>query len=51
MRFSLAIHGGAGTRRREAMTAQAEAEFRAGLQRALMSGYRVLKDGGPRSKP
>jgi beta-aspartyl-peptidase (threonine type) len=47
MRFSLAIHGGAGTRRREAMTGQAEAEFRAGLQRALMSGYRVLKDGGP----
>src|SRR4029077_21201085 len=40
-------HGGAGTRRREAMTGQAEAEFRAGLQRALMSGYRVLKDGGP----
>jgi L-asparaginase / beta-aspartyl-peptidase len=43
----MAIHGGAGTRRREVMTAQAEAEFRAGLQRALMSGYRVLKDGGP----
>lgn len=47
MRFSLAIHGGAGTKRREAMTATAEAEFRAGLQRALMRGYRVLKDGGP----
>ncbi len=47
MKFSLAIHGGAGTLRREAMTAQAEAEYREGLRRALMSGYRVLKQGGP----
>src|SRR5579864_1287801 len=43
MKFSLAIHGGAGTLRREAMTAQAEAEYREGLRRSLMSGYRVLK--------
>jgi beta-aspartyl-peptidase (threonine type) len=47
MKFSLAVHGGAGTLRREAMTAQAEAEYREGLRRALMSGYRVLKQGGP----
>jgi beta-aspartyl-peptidase (threonine type) len=46
MKFSLAIHGGAGTRRREAMTVEAEIEYRAGLRRALMSGYRVLKEGG-----
>ncbi|MBV9752886.1 MAG: isoaspartyl peptidase/L-asparaginase [Hyphomicrobiales bacterium] len=46
MKFSLAIHGGAGTRRRDAMTAKAEAGYRAGLQRALFSGYGVLKEGG-----
>ncbi|MBV9568646.1 MAG: isoaspartyl peptidase/L-asparaginase, partial [Hyphomicrobiales bacterium] len=47
MKFSLAIHGGAGTRRREAMTPEAECAYRTGLQRALMSGYRVLKEGLP----
>ncbi|MBV9741770.1 MAG: isoaspartyl peptidase/L-asparaginase [Hyphomicrobiales bacterium] len=47
MRFSLAIHGGAGTRPREAMTGEAEAGFRAGLSRALLSGCRVLEKGGP----
>jgi isoaspartyl peptidase/L-asparaginase-like protein (Ntn-hydrolase superfamily) len=47
MRFSLAIHGGSGTRRREAMTIEARAEFHGGLRRALRSGYRVLKGGGP----
>jgi L-asparaginase / beta-aspartyl-peptidase len=46
MKFSLAVHGGAGTRRREAMTARAEAEHRAGLRSALMRGYRVLREGG-----
>ncbi|MBV9112129.1 MAG: isoaspartyl peptidase/L-asparaginase [Hyphomicrobiales bacterium] len=47
MKFTLAIHGGAGTRRREAMSPEAEAGYRTGLQHALMSGYRVLKEGGP----
>ncbi|SED19052.1 beta-aspartyl-peptidase (threonine type) [Rhizobiales bacterium GAS191] len=47
MRYSLAIHGGAGVRRREAMTAEAAAEFRAGLRTALLAGYRVLQSGGP----
>jgi isoaspartyl peptidase/L-asparaginase-like protein (Ntn-hydrolase superfamily) len=42
----LAIHGGAGTMRRETMTPDAEAAFHAGLRRALLSGHLVLKGGG-----
>lgn len=43
----LAIHGGAGTLRPEAMTADTEAAFRAGLRAALLAGHRVLAAGGP----
>jgi isoaspartyl peptidase/L-asparaginase-like protein (Ntn-hydrolase superfamily) len=46
MSFTLAIHGGAGVRRREAMTEKDEAGFRAGLAASLMAGYRVLAAGG-----
>ncbi len=42
----LAIHGGAGTIRRETMTPEAEVAFHAGLRRALMAGHAVLAAGG-----
>ncbi len=44
--FSLAIHGGAGTIRHEAMTPDAEAAYRAGLRAALLAGHAVLAQGG-----
>jgi isoaspartyl peptidase/L-asparaginase-like protein (Ntn-hydrolase superfamily) len=46
MHFSLAIHGGAGTRRRDTLTEAAEAEFRRGLRTALLAGHRVLAAQG-----
>ena len=46
MSFSLAIHGGAGTRRRGTLSPEAEAEYRQGLRGALLAGHRVLADGG-----
>ena len=45
-RWSIAIHGGAGTIRREDMSAEREAEYRAALQGALDAGAAILKDGG-----
>ncbi|WP_207480077.1 isoaspartyl peptidase/L-asparaginase family protein [Arenibaculum pallidiluteum] len=42
----LAIHGGAGTIRREAMTPEKEAQYHAGLRDALSAGYAVLARGG-----
>ncbi|MBK6803055.1 isoaspartyl peptidase/L-asparaginase [Novosphingobium sp.] len=45
-RWSLAIHGGAGTMSREAMTSEKEAEYRAALDRALAAGTAVLERGG-----
>jgi isoaspartyl peptidase/L-asparaginase-like protein (Ntn-hydrolase superfamily) len=47
MRPVLAIHGGAGTLRRAAMTAELEASFHAGLRAALLAGHAVLAGGGP----
>ena len=44
--WSLAIHGGAGTIRAEEMTAEREAEHRAGLLAALEAGRAVLDAGG-----
>lgn len=44
--FTLAIHGGAGTMRPEAMTAEAEAGYHAGLRESLKAGHQVLADGG-----
>ncbi|MGQ9367813.1 isoaspartyl peptidase/L-asparaginase family protein [Azospirillum sp. ST 5-10] len=44
--FALAIHGGAGTIRRDALTAELTAAYHAGLRRALAAGHAVLADGG-----
>ena len=44
--FALAIHGGAGTLQRGAMTAEREALYHAGLHRALAAGRVVLAGGG-----
>ena len=46
-RFSLAIHGGAGTIRRDSMTPEMEAAYHAGLRTALLAGHKVLAAGGP----
>lgn len=45
-RWTLAIHGGAGTIERTALTPEREAGFRAGLEAALAAGAAVLKAGG-----
>jgi beta-aspartyl-peptidase (threonine type) len=44
--FALAIHGGAGTIRRDAMTPEAEAQYHAGLRDSLRAGHAVLAAGG-----
>lgn len=44
--WSIAIHGGAGTMSRAAMTPQKEAEYRAALDHALGAGEAVLASGG-----
>jgi beta-aspartyl-peptidase (threonine type) len=45
-KWSLAIHGGAGTLSRDAMTPEKEAEYEAMLKTALDAGAKVLADGG-----
>ena len=45
-KVALAIHGGAGTIKRENMTAEREAEYRAKLEEALKAGYAILEEGG-----
>ncbi|OGX90912.1 isoaspartyl peptidase/L-asparaginase family protein [Hymenobacter coccineus] len=45
--LALAIHGGAGTIARAALTPAAETQYRAALQAALATGYAVLAGGGP----
>lgn len=42
----LAIHGGAGTLRRDAMTPELDAAYRAAIEDALLRGHRVLAGGG-----
>jgi len=44
-KIALAIHGGAGTILRSAMTAELEAEYRSGLDAALRIGWTMLEDG------
>jgi beta-aspartyl-peptidase (threonine type) len=44
--FTLAIQGGAGTMRPEAMTPEAEAQYHAGLRDSLKAGHQVLAAGG-----
>jgi len=45
-RWSIAIHGGAGTLDRDAMTSERRAEYEAALQNALDAGAAVLSAGG-----
>ena len=45
-RWSLVIHGGAGTIQRENMTAEKDAEIRAKLDEALVAGSEILEAGG-----
>jgi beta-aspartyl-peptidase (threonine type) len=44
--FVLAVHGGAGTIRRESLSADAEAQYRAGVANALKAGHSSLLNGG-----
>ncbi|MGQ0738532.1 MAG: isoaspartyl peptidase/L-asparaginase family protein [Bacteroidota bacterium] len=44
--YTLVIHGGAGTIRKEDMTDELEAAYRQGLQEALDAGYSLLEKGG-----
>ena len=45
-KFSIVIHGGAGTILREDMTPELEAAYMKGLQDAVNAGYAVLEEGG-----
>lgn len=44
--ITLVIHGGAGTIRKENMTAERERKYHEALQHALDTGYSVLQKGG-----
>jgi beta-aspartyl-peptidase (threonine type) len=46
MKFRLVIHGGAGAIKKEKMTPEKEAAYRAALEIALRAGYDVLAKGG-----
>ncbi len=45
-KFSIAIHGGAGTILRSTMTPELQLQYETGLQNALNAGYKILEDGG-----
>jgi len=45
-RYTLVIHGGAGTILKEDMTRELEEAYQAGLEEALVAGYGVLERGG-----
>ncbi|MGZ8549899.1 MAG: isoaspartyl peptidase/L-asparaginase family protein [Chitinophagaceae bacterium] len=45
-KFTLALHGGAGTILKQDMTPDLEAAYLAGLKDALKAGYAVLEEGG-----
>ena len=45
-RWSIAIHGGAGTMDRDKMTAEQQTAYKAALQAALDAGADILRDGG-----
>lgn len=45
-KIALAIHGGAGTILRSLMTDELEAEYRAGLQKSLEAGWKILSANG-----
>ncbi len=44
--WAFAIHGGAGTLKRERMTPEQQADYKAALQTALDAGAQKLRDGG-----
>jgi beta-aspartyl-peptidase (threonine type) len=46
MNFAIAIHGGAGTIRRQFMTENQEKAYRDGLTESLDAGHRILAQGG-----
>jgi isoaspartyl peptidase/L-asparaginase-like protein (Ntn-hydrolase superfamily) len=46
MKFRLVVHGGAGAIKKEKMTPEKEAAYRAALETALRAGYGVLSKGG-----
>ena len=46
MKFTIAVHGGAGTILKENMTPELEKKYTQGLQQALNAGYSVLQKGG-----
>lgn len=45
-KFSIAIHGGAGTILKQDMTPDLEAAYMQGLRAAMIAGYAVLEEGG-----
>ena len=45
-KLALALHGGAGTIRREELNAERETAYRDGLEQALRSGWEILHGGG-----
>ena len=45
-KYTLVIHGGAGTMDKARSTPELRAQYKAALARALMAGYGVLRDGG-----
>jgi beta-aspartyl-peptidase (threonine type) len=44
--FGMVVHGGAGTITRASMTPEAEQQYRAVLEQALRTGYRIIESGG-----
>jgi len=44
--YSLAVHGGAGTIRREDLSADQERAYRTALENAVSAGYTILEQGG-----
>lgn len=46
MKYTIAIHGGAGTILKEDMTPELEKAYTQGLHQALQKGYSVLENGG-----
>lgn len=45
-KYSIAIHGGAGTIVKGAMTSEKEQQYKAALEEALDAGYTILENGG-----
>ncbi|GAL88905.1 isoaspartyl aminopeptidase [Jejuia pallidilutea] len=46
IQFSIVIHGGAGTIKKENMTPEKEAAYKQKLEEAIRVGYTILKNGG-----